>query len=246
MAISNKINQSYNSGNRKFNLKYILVEVFLITAGILIALAIDNWNTERIEQKEINEYLVQIKNELEFNLKYSERWTKPFEKKINHNKRVINILDKNQRDSIGVLKDILFHIQTISNLKPNIPIFEEFLNQDFLPKIKDDSLRQNLKTYKFGLEMAETMNSFDREEQRDVVKPFLMKYINLGEMYSEFDFEKNKGPSSNFGVLFDDLEFFNMVNSRGERLRRQLGTIKYLLFYMKTTIDLINKELNLK
>ena len=90
------------------------------------------------------------------------------------------------------------------------------------------------------------MNSFDREEQRDVVKPFLMKYINLGEMYSEFDFEKNKGPRSNFDVLFDDLEFFNMVNSRGERLRRQLGTIKYLLFYMKTTIDLINKELNLK
>ncbi|MAH82013.1 MAG: hypothetical protein CMC21_02005, partial [Flavobacteriaceae bacterium] len=173
MAISNKINQSYNSGNRKFNLKYILAEVFLITAGILIALAIDNWNTERIEQKEINEYLVQIKNELEFNLKYSDRWTKPFEQKINHNKRVINILDKNQRDSIGVLKDILFHIQTVSNLKPNIPIFEEFLNQDFLPKIKDDSLRQNLKTYKFGLEMAETMNSFDREEQRDVVKPFL-------------------------------------------------------------------------
>jgi hypothetical protein len=246
MAISNKINQSYDSGNRKFNLKYILAEVFLITAGILIALAIDNWNTERIEQKEINEYLVQIKNELEFNLKYSESWTKPFEKKINHNKRVINILDKNQRDSIGVLKDILFHIQTVSNLKPNIPIFEEFLNQDFLPKIKDDSLRQNLKTYKFGLGMAETMNSFDREEQRDVVKPFLMKYINLGEMYSELDFEKNKGPSSNFDVLFDDLEFFNMVNSRGERLRRQLGTIKYLLFYMKTTIDLINKELNLK
>jgi len=246
MAISNKINQSYNSGNRKFNLKYVLAEVFLITAGILIALAIDNWNTERIEQKEINEYLVQIKNELEFNLKYSDRWTKPFEQKINHNKRVINILDKNQRDSIGVLKDILFHIQTVSNLKPNIPIFEEFLNQDFLPKIKDDSLRQNLKTYKFGLEMAETMNSFDREEQRDVVKPFLMKYINLGEMYSEFDFEKNKGPRSNFDVLFDDLEFFNMVNSRGERLRRQLGTIKYLLFYMKTTIDLINKELNLK
>tara|TARA_Y100000996_G_scaffold406621_1_gene383183 strand:- start:480 stop:1220 length:741 start_codon:yes stop_codon:yes gene_type:complete len=246
MAISNKINQSSSHEKRRFNIKYILAEIFLITAGILIALGIDNLNSERIEQKEINEYLVQIKNELEFNLKYGDRWTKPFEQKINQNKRVINILHENQRDSISVLKDILFHIQTVSNLKPNIPILEEFLNQDFLPKIKNDSLRENIKTYKFGLEIAETMNRFDREEQRDVVKPFLMKNINLGKIHTEFDYEKNKGPSSKFDVLFNDLEFFNMVNSRGERLRRQLGTIKYLLFYMKTTIDLIDKELNSK
>ena len=69
MAISNKINHYSNSGNRrKFNFKYVLAEIFLITAGILIALGIDNWNNNRIEQNEVDKYLIEIKKELENNI----------------------------------------------------------------------------------------------------------------------------------------------------------------------------------
>ena len=65
MAISNKINQSFDEKKSRISIKYILAEIFLITAGILIALGIDNWNNNRIEQNEVDKYLIEIKKELE-------------------------------------------------------------------------------------------------------------------------------------------------------------------------------------
>ena len=37
----------------------------MVTIGILVALAIDNWNSDRLLDKEINGYLVDIQYEIE-------------------------------------------------------------------------------------------------------------------------------------------------------------------------------------
>tara|TARA_B100001059_G_scaffold171589_1_gene171690 strand:- start:2970 stop:3713 length:744 start_codon:yes stop_codon:yes gene_type:complete len=247
MAISNKINHYSNSGNRrKFNFKYVLAEIFLITAGILIALGIDNWNNNRIEQNEVDKYLIEIKKELENNIKWSTKRKIIFEKKIKENIRVLNILNENNKDSIVILKKILDHINRASSQKPNVPIFEEFLNQDFLPKINDDELRQNLKAYKIGLQMAEIYDEFDREEVRDVVKPFMLENINYGQIYySTLKFEEG-GPVTDFSNLFDNLKFYNIVNFRGARLKSQLEALNFQSIWMKKTISLLDKELKNK
>ncbi|MEQ9424599.1 MAG: DUF6090 family protein [Cyclobacteriaceae bacterium] len=43
---------------------YTVGEIFLVVMGILIALQIDNWNRERIVQKELKEYLTKISENL--------------------------------------------------------------------------------------------------------------------------------------------------------------------------------------
>ncbi len=42
-----KIRQNNRVG--EFNIKLIFIEIILVTLGILIALAIDNWNTKRLD-----------------------------------------------------------------------------------------------------------------------------------------------------------------------------------------------------
>ena len=246
MAISNKINQSSNPEKRRFNIKYVIAEIFLITAGILIALGIDNWNNDRIEQKEVNNYLIEIKKELENNIKWSSFWKKNHQKKINENKRVLALLDGNHRDSISVLKNLLDHINRASTQKPSVPIFEEFLNQNFLPRIQNEELRRMLSNGKAGLAGADIMDEFDKQEVRNVVKPFMMENINYGQIYySTLKFEKG-GPDTDFNNLFENLKFYNIVNYRGARLKQQLKSVNFNLLWMEKTINLLNKEINSK
>ena len=87
MAISNKINQSFDEKKSRFSIKYILAEVFLITAGILIALAIDNWNTDRSDQKKIDKILNEIKKRIKKEKKILIKKIKKIEKKINKFKK---------------------------------------------------------------------------------------------------------------------------------------------------------------
>ena len=42
-----KIRQNNRVG--EFNIKLIFIEIILVTLGILIKLAIDNWNTKRLD-----------------------------------------------------------------------------------------------------------------------------------------------------------------------------------------------------
>ena len=64
----------------KFNFKYLIREISMVTIGILVALAIDNWNSDRLLDKEINEYLVDIQYEIENSgIKYQKDKIKQFE-----------------------------------------------------------------------------------------------------------------------------------------------------------------------
>ena len=44
----------------RLDFQYIVVEIILVTVGILIAIAIDNWNSSRLTQLEVDEYLFEI------------------------------------------------------------------------------------------------------------------------------------------------------------------------------------------
>lgn len=48
--------------------RYAIGEIVLVVIGILIALAINNWNQQRREHKEFNQTLAEVEKELEFNI----------------------------------------------------------------------------------------------------------------------------------------------------------------------------------
>ena len=64
----------------KINIKYIFTEISLVTIGILVAIAIDNWNSERLLKTEINNYLIEVQYEIEnTGIKYQRNKIKSFE-----------------------------------------------------------------------------------------------------------------------------------------------------------------------
>jgi len=50
-------------------LKYAIGEIVLVMIGILLALQVNNWNNNRLDEKQEVEILLQLENEYEVNLK---------------------------------------------------------------------------------------------------------------------------------------------------------------------------------
>lgn len=79
-------------------LKYAIGEIILVVIGILIALAINNWNESRINASKQQDYLIGLKNDLE--------------KQITS----FNELDKNYDHTIGKAESILLDFSSVGSL----------------------------------------------------------------------------------------------------------------------------------
>ena len=48
--------------NKSINIKFILIEIILVTIGVLMAIAVNNWNTNRLIKIEVDNYLLEIRS----------------------------------------------------------------------------------------------------------------------------------------------------------------------------------------
>jgi hypothetical protein len=69
LLVMRKLKQSYFNNNefRKY-LLYALGEMALVVIGILIALQIDNWNAENVQQETLKNYLRTISRNIDSDL----------------------------------------------------------------------------------------------------------------------------------------------------------------------------------
>jgi hypothetical protein len=68
-ADQNKTKPQSQAASRKFPLQRLLVEFFSIVLGVLLALGLNEWRENRSHQSQANAALLNIKNELQSNLK---------------------------------------------------------------------------------------------------------------------------------------------------------------------------------
>ena len=57
-------------GNKSINIKNVLTEISLITVGALVGIAVDNWNTNRLFKIEVDDYLSEIKSEIQTRIEF--------------------------------------------------------------------------------------------------------------------------------------------------------------------------------
>ena len=116
--------------NRSIDLKYVVVEITLVTIGILIAIEVNNWNSSRLIQIEIDDYLLEIHSEIQSGIKYQEQYINRFESMSSSLIRVMKIIERNDLDSIPYLKNIIWPIGTTWPVSYNLPILEEFIDEN--------------------------------------------------------------------------------------------------------------------
>ncbi|MDT0558525.1 hypothetical protein RM697_07705 [Ichthyenterobacterium sp. W332] len=130
--------------------KYALGEIILVVIGILIALAISNWNTERINTNRNYDLLVKLSRELDLNIERCALLDSinegGFKYRFIYTDSIMKILDNGvERENLDFLvSNQIFYINTF-NL--NTSVFEELKNTGSLYALGSDSLVTSIQLY---------------------------------------------------------------------------------------------------
>ena len=244
MAISNKINQSSNPEKKRFNIKYIFAEIFLITAGILIALGIDNWNTVRTEQEIIEKYLIEMYKEYISEIERMEKRKIDYSSELDKNTRALNIIKNSQYDSIQVLENLLLGLGNPVSDRKQFPITQEFLDQNLLYKIKNEKLKREYKELGTLIEINKELKDFATEQYLSTVEPFITDNINYSTLCCP-NMNSNMirgGPKTNYKLLMNNMKLWNILSFKRELILINSGIIDGTTFFLKNVIEKITKE----
>jgi hypothetical protein len=170
LKIFRKIRQSLVTQN-KFSkyLLYAIGEIVLVVIGILIALSINNWNSERINRKQEKEYLSRLVVDLEKDLDNLQSTFTRYQQKLIVGKIVVDQLGENNSDFFlttdaygDALKRFnakdawtppeqfgskLFQILTIYLFNQRRITFDEMISSGKIEIIQDQNLRTLIQEY---------------------------------------------------------------------------------------------------
>ncbi len=244
-------------GKNKFSkyLLYAVGEIILVVIGILLALQINSWNQQRIEDNKEVELLIGLKDEFQYNLTV-------LDESMVVNKKVTQSCVKLTRlirsDSIYKVPDIvdqlLINIGGFLSFDARTGISGEVVNSGKLSILKNDSLRAQLGNWLTILADSEEDILFRSDNYTMNLMPFLMKRFPLanGELTKKFSFDKNnyletykeKSPFE-FDLSQKDLmEFENQVWHHKHNHDYVVINELNIRDFIRTTIKMIEEELN--
>lgn len=130
--------------------KYAIGEIILVVIGILVALAINNWNTERLNTNRNKLLLTKLLKELDLNIDRTNYLDSTFKisfvKRVSYNDSLLKILYRNAAtDHLEYMVSAPIFFETNFNI--NTSVFEELKNTGSLYSIGSDSLPEKIQGY---------------------------------------------------------------------------------------------------
>ncbi len=172
---------------RKFKLdwQYAIGELLIVVAGVLIALAIDQWNDDRLDRIEADEILQHLLIDLGEDLKDIDLMIRMVSNKQQSLLRLKPLFDSGDRpeNEKEFLQDIVVGANFGWNqIRPNDTTYQEVLSSGKLSLIRSGDLRSAISLYYFDF-----TNMFNRADERETMFPQLS--YQLVPRYSELSWE---------------------------------------------------------
>lgn len=226
-------------------LKYAIGEIILVVIGILVALQVNNWNNERLENNRANEFVkkvnIQIDNNLTKVTDYIDRFTDQFEQTL----ELVSIIGTSDTSNIDPKINLLVELNLSDyhlNLNMNT-ILEGKENGDFA-LIASEELRQHLYELINLNDQIKERERITNEDLNTLFVPYLNKKYNLRNSSGPDILEKigrsNIYKGDNYKLL-QDQEFENYIMFRiyyNEGNRMVYGLIQDKLEVIDSLIEI--------
>jgi hypothetical protein len=252
-----------SEGNSRRYVNYAIGELFLVVVGILVALQINNWNEDRIEQRQIEEYAHALIEDLERDVAMA----KTIRTDINLILKKIDALAAYVRDrSIDDMRNIdLFYLMRRPFYRSyawNRTALEQMKNSGALPQMKNQKLAGKISAYDALTHHLEDDFEFDRSVGAASValadQVVNMNYPDLGSVVPVRAEEIFSFPDSNIHTAFKDVHlslltddvdkiwaaanaYFTLADKPGIRPRAEYEIPK-LIADVQMLIDLLTAE----
>ena len=219
--------------------KYAIGEIILVVIGILIAIQVDAWYKTKTEQEEINSYLLSIQREFEIEIYWIEEIKlKSLKDQLQDLNSMTRILINQETDSL----DYIVNYASELDKKQEFLIFvDEFIQLDYLAKIKDDSLRLELKEYNKIVDYLNVDWKYSTEQQANIIQPFLVDNFTYLDLNPDSLFTDKIIPKvlrKNYENLFSDRDFFNIISLKANTVKKDINSID---IYKEALIDILKQ-----
>ncbi|MFC4218706.1 DUF6090 family protein [Flagellimonas marina] len=204
---------------KKFSnyLIYAIGEIFLVVIGILIALAIDNANDNRIKREKEQVYLKGLKEEFDISKIKLEELIKVNRKSYEAAQEIVLLMDKKSfpsEEKFSQLFATAFNYDIFFN--PNNSLLNEMINSGSLKDISNDTLRIRLTNWISTIDDIANQEKMLGEERNNTVNIFrsegysIRTLLDNTGMSKEVGIPNNQNPVSNLGAL-ESLAFENNI-----------------------------------
>ncbi len=241
-----------NQGKTAKYLQYAIGEIMLVVIGILIALQINTWNSNRVELQQEQLILGSLKSNLQDSLKDLHKEYALTESQYEDTLRLAGLVRPNADFDIDEVDRLLVSVLNPSSYDPATGVMDEIINSGHLDLIKNKNLKDKISNWSRIYEDAEedvvfsinyVFNSLvpylsDKANFINLPAPeYLLKGMNLGT-------PPKSGFEADYETLMTSLEFENLLSMHSLNLTFLLYEYKAYQTYFETTIELLESEIN--
>lgn len=215
-------------------LLYAIGEIVLVVIGILIALQINNWNQNRVNEIEEKRILTAISEELKLNKFLFYTGTGIQENKFLAAKSLLEEMQvkKEQPNNASIDKNIGMLTKRWLSGTPT-SIYDALIGSGDLKLISSGELRFELAQLKSDQEFLRLLEEIQIKFEDDHLSPFLNEHINRSEVRLSSKPELNDDPrisdipttpfKSSYTLLLENKEFANLLVEFLEHTSRVIG-----------------------
>jgi len=196
--------------------KYAIGEIVLVVIGILIALQINNWNQNRLNQIEKNELLSKLHVEFKSNKKVLINYRIAENKAINSSIELMKLIGASQEELANHNLDSLLYESFPSNeLAFANNAVNSIVQNGRLNLFKDETITTFLYQWNSLSEIRKIRFEKLDSWNNDHFLPFLLYHISLKEMdsYANYRWAGKSKVKPNYYPLFQKVEFENLLDN---------------------------------
>ncbi len=227
--------------------RYAIGEIVLVVIGILIALQINNWNEERKTRIEERDVLLELRRDLNLNLKelnvYNNRSDSIRQRIPSYWNYFKNRESAINNDSLApFVLNIAYGAVYISEFNSLYSI----LTTSRIELIKNEELRYYMNRLSAA---SKALKGYDEQTvalRNERVVPELSKYFYLGSIYN---YSMNPGPTveklytDNVDDFFTKIEYQNLITTYFALVSSEFYTGAWVINILKDTLVIIDEEL---
>jgi hypothetical protein len=207
-------------------LKYAIGEIILVVIGILIALQINNWNSNRVNTIESNNFNKRLLAEVSNNIDLANGKIEIIKRTLNSSKQVLDLFNKPpDNDNFKSLDSLIYNIIEGVEIEFITGTLSEGLNTGKVALIKSDILKSKLYGLPSNIEYVGKWDKTFSTYLYDIFQPFLYQNFNYRKMdnvYSHYDVGPSKFKNQHNKELLENEQFENLINNQFFQSNSQL------------------------
>jgi hypothetical protein len=216
--------------------KYAIGEIILVLIGILLALSITDWNSERIEKQTEKTALYELKKGMLLDLDSLKSRLKTVTKSVSDLEYLQYLITKEDYAYHKGLDTLFGVVWGMRILKPNSAFYED-LKASGLNLIKDDSIRfQIVHLFETNYGWLNWINELEMSIN-EVNRPYYL------ENFHELTFSKYATPN-HFEFIWTDSYYHNIIDYRLITLDNQVKNYGNSINAIKTLVKAIDRYID--